>query len=132
MILCCIVLNSTVPRSTAQHYTGGNLPVAERKTITIHLGDGYPDLKGMIQDLRTTAGSSNRYYGRSESEIARMLLEGTLPAIHQEVCGLQATDEETDEHDTQKEHRSELAREDKDANHQEWFRSSAHLMDGST
>jgi hypothetical protein len=52
------------------------------KTITIRLKDGEDNMKKMITDLRKTNCKDNRYFNRSESEIAKMLLEQSLKTEH--------------------------------------------------
>lgn len=52
------------------------------KTITIRLKDGEDNMKKMIADLRKTNSKDNRYFNRSESEIAKMLLEQYLKVEH--------------------------------------------------
>jgi len=52
------------------------------KTITIRLKDGEDNVKKMIADLRKTNRRDNRYFNRSESEIAKMLLEQSLKTEH--------------------------------------------------
>ena len=55
------------------------------KTITIRLKDGEDNVKKMIADLRKTNRKDNRYFDRSESEIAKMLLEQSLKTEHRQL-----------------------------------------------
>jgi hypothetical protein len=45
------------------------------------------DLKKMIRDLKKQDGKTNRYSGRSESEIAKMILQDGLIKEHRKICG---------------------------------------------
>lgn len=49
--------------------------------ITINLSNGEKKLKEMIKSLIDTDTSGNRFYKRSESEVAKMILE---PALREE------------------------------------------------
>jgi hypothetical protein len=46
--------------------------------ITIHLSDNESRLKELIQGLIRRKDEGNPYYNRSESEIAKMILEPAL------------------------------------------------------
>jgi hypothetical protein len=46
--------------------------------ITIYLNDSETDLKKMIKGLQKAKAEENPYYRRSESEIAKMVLEEAL------------------------------------------------------
>ncbi len=50
--------------------------------ITVNLTEEEQKLKNMIQDLRHTNRPGNPYYRRSESEIAKMILEPALIKEH--------------------------------------------------
>lgn len=56
------------------------------KPITIYPRPDSPDLKAMIQALRVSKADSNPYFGRSESDIARMLLSVELTRQHKRFC----------------------------------------------
>ena len=56
------------------------------KTITIRLRDGESEIKELIKALRAANSPENRYFNRSESEIAKMLLEQYLRDEHRRIC----------------------------------------------
>ena len=56
------------------------------KTITIIQNDSG-DLKALLKELRDTSDNGNPYYGRSESSIARMILQPALAEEHRKYCG---------------------------------------------
>jgi hypothetical protein len=62
--------------------------MARRSIITIYQKrEDEDDLKRMLQDLKKRNHSENAYHGRSESEIAKMILRGPLKAEHERLCG---------------------------------------------
>jgi len=52
--------------------------MAKNATITIYQRKLDPDLKKMIKNLRLHDLESNRFYKRSESDIAKMILKDGL------------------------------------------------------
>lgn len=52
--------------------------------ITLHLNEDENRLKDMIKALQETKKGGNPYYKRSESEIAKMVLEPALDAIYKQ------------------------------------------------
>jgi hypothetical protein len=62
--------------------------MARNAVITIYQQKKDPDdLKRMIRDLKKHDGENNAYHGRSESEIAKMILREALKKEHERVCG---------------------------------------------
>lgn len=55
-------------------------------TITIHLNGSDVDLKRMLGELAKSRHGDNPYVGRSESEIAKMLLREPLEKKHKRFC----------------------------------------------
>jgi hypothetical protein len=84
VILYSGVLCSPVIRGTSLWRRPGN--VAVPKSITIYLVPEDPDLKRLIGDLKRSSIEDNPYQGRSESEIARMLLTREVKREHQRLC----------------------------------------------
>ncbi|MBN1840723.1 MAG: hypothetical protein JW883_00365 [Deltaproteobacteria bacterium] len=50
--------------------------------ITIHLNESEAKLKKLIKDLQTSGPETNPYFKRSESEIAKMILDPALSKAH--------------------------------------------------
>ena len=62
--------------------------VMARRSITVYYSDNDPDLKGILKNLSDCGDpDTNRYYGRKESEIVRMILIEKLPKEHRKICG---------------------------------------------
>jgi len=56
-------------------------------TVTIYLNGTDEDIKQMIRDLKNSRRKGNPYVGRSESEIAKMLLLIEVGRQHKRLCG---------------------------------------------
>jgi hypothetical protein len=62
--------------------------MAKSDPVTIYPKKQDPEnLKQMLRSLGKHDGAKNPYRGRSESEIARMLLLGPLKKEYQRICG---------------------------------------------
>ena len=61
--------------------------MAERKVIAINQSESDPDLKGMIAALQKAKGAANPYWKRSESEVAKILLQRSLTKEYKRICG---------------------------------------------
>jgi hypothetical protein len=59
--------------------------MGKRATITVNLTDHDLDFKSMLSDLRNIDDLANPYFGRSESDIVKMMLKRILPAEHQQI-----------------------------------------------
>lgn len=74
--MCCNSLYSNV------------LNLMKRATITIYQRkEDQDDLKKMILDLKKQSGDRNPFRGRSESEIAKLILAKGLKEEHRNICG---------------------------------------------
>jgi hypothetical protein len=56
------------------------------RTITIYLNDGDADIKSMIKDLKISESKNNPFVGRSESDIAKLLLLSEIRREHKRFC----------------------------------------------
>ena len=50
--------------------------------ITINLSENEAELKEMIQNLKATDANGNPYFDRSESVIAKMILQPALKEVY--------------------------------------------------
>jgi len=53
--------------------------------VTLNLNQDENHIKTMIQELKVFNSDSNKYYKRSESEIAKMILEPVLKRIYNNI-----------------------------------------------
>ena len=60
--------------------------MATRGIITVRQLDADIAFKAMIEELKKKEGAENPYHGRSESEIAKMLLRDKLIEEHKRIC----------------------------------------------
>jgi hypothetical protein len=61
--------------------------MGKKAIITIYQSKDDPDMKRMIRDLKKLDSKSNEFRNRSESEIAKMILQTGLEEKHNEICG---------------------------------------------
>ena len=61
--------------------------MARFATIQINLSESDLHLKKKILELKAHNDPKNPYYDRSESRIAKMLLQNILPREHKKICG---------------------------------------------
>ena len=61
--------------------------MVKKAVITIYQYKDDPDLKKMLKDLKKCSKQTNQYSNRSESEIAKMILQVALTEKHEQICG---------------------------------------------